>query len=156
MRKLPKTPGRYVLRGQVLEDGEERINLFDGRFDTGFKVTEFHIWGSNFSSSTAGDCMGKLATETGTSTGPTTFCDAEDNREIAWAGSGAAQDQLNFLASIVDPDNIVVDNLYVITLSYTASYPVNYMVVMEKYDIGLSVGVATKARSLAGDMNPDA
>lgn len=155
MRKLPRTPGRYVLRGQVLEAGEEKVNLFDGRFDTGFRVTEFYIWGSKFGSSTAGDCIGKLATESGTST-TDVFFNAEDNREIAWAGSGAAQDHVLNFSSIVDPDNVVVDNLFLVVMSYTATHPVNYLVVMEKYDIGLSTGVVTKARSLAGDMSPDA
>ena len=82
-----KKIGEYTARGQIDETSSENgapavINLFDGRFDTGYRVTEFYVWGSNAASSSNPDVSGKLATSKNVASG-TSFFDASDDREIA-------------------------------------------------------------------------
>ena len=103
----------------------KRIQLFDGRFDTGYKVKEFKIWALD------GECHATLMTEpeyTGR------MMDADDNSQIAWASSpSSGVGPLN--DGIVYLDNIVVEDLYIKGYATTASQPWNYMIVLEKLQI---------------------
>ena len=135
-----KKIGQYTVRGQLTETesvaGAHRITLFDGRFNTGYRITDFRIWSSGFGSSSAPDCVGKCATEPGLSTGTDTFMNAGDNREIAWAASAGSTDAgLGFAEEgVIDPDNMIIEDLYVYVRSAGTS-DVNYYISMEKYDI---------------------
>ena len=100
--------------------------------------------------SSAQDCSGKLATEiTYTSTaGLGSHWDWDDNREIAWCSTQ------NFTTSIregnfelVDPDNLVVEDLYVSLVSNAGPARVNYYIEMEKYDISDSQGALAMVRN---------
>jgi hypothetical protein len=151
-----KLVGQYTARGTLSEtDAVQRINLFDGRFDTGYKVVDFRIWGGDFQGSSQPDVIGKLATEPGLERTTATFMRAADNREIAWAASAGSTDGgLGFAeAGVIDPDNIIVEDLYVYVRGATNTSPVNYMVVMEKYDISLNVGAYSMVRNSGQDIN---
>ena len=133
--------GKYTAKGRTTEGESEsgtpcRINLFDGRFDTGYRVIEFQIWGSDYDSSTGPDCVGKLATDIGVTTAAADFMAADDNREIAWAGVAGSTDALNapdFRA--IDPDNLIVQDLYVFVRNANSdTSPVNYLIKLEKYE----------------------
>lgn len=136
-----KKIGEYTTRGKLNEDESEKephkIPLFDGRFDTAFRVTAFYIWPSTFSASTTSDIVGKLATQPGLNDGPVNFFDAEDNREIAWAGTGS--DSVDTWGQnqnmIIDTDNLVVEDLYVYVRGALDAADVCYMITMEKYEI---------------------
>ncbi|AXH78806.1 MAG: hypothetical protein [Circular genetic element sp.] len=124
----------YTTRGQVPDNTEKRIQLFDGRFDTAFRVVDFRVWGSDANASDS-DVASRLSTEElGVPTSPDIF-DASDNRQIGWASSemdtalGAGNWQ-----SIVDPDNLIVEDLF-IWANDSANDPINYMITLEKYDI---------------------
>jgi hypothetical protein len=130
MKKL----STYTTRGQVSDNTEKRIQLFDGRFDTAFRVVEFRVWGSDPNASNS-DVSSRLSTEAlGVPTSPDIF-DSSDNRQIAWAGSAmdAALAPGNW-QSIVDPDNLIVEDLF-IWANDAANDPINYMITLEKYDI---------------------
>jgi hypothetical protein len=138
-----KKIGEYTVRGQLTEDESEtapfgkRIILNDGQFDTGFRIVDFRIWASDYSSSSAPDVVGKLGTQAGLSPDPGDFMNAGDNREIAWAASAGSTDGgLGFGESgVVDPDNMVIEDLFIYVRGSVDSANVNYMVTMEKYDI---------------------
>lgn len=136
-----KKIGEYTVRGQLSENESEtapfgrRLTLFDGRFDTGYRVVEFRIWGSNWASSTGPDVIGKLATEEGLSADPGDFMNAEDNREIAWAGAPGGTDTGGSGFNVIDPDNMIIEDLYVYARGANDSADVNYLIRMEKYDI---------------------
>jgi hypothetical protein len=138
-----KKIGEYTVRGTMLavDDGSstpswKRITLFDGRFDTAYRVTRFVIAAEGASS--AQDCVGKLATEITytTTAGLGSHWDWDDNREIAWCSTQ------NFTTSIregnfelVDKDNLVVEDLFVSLVTNAGPNRVNYYIEMEKYDI---------------------
>ena len=152
-----KKIGEYTARGQIDETSSENgapatINLFDGRFDTGYRVTEFYVWGSNLGTSSNVDASGKLATSKNVASG-TQFFNANDDREIAW-GSSAGSTDTAFNAppgAIIDPENLIIEDLYVFVRAPNDTIPVNYLIVMEKYEFNEWKGALTMATDRQGD-----
>jgi hypothetical protein len=150
-----KKIGDYTVRGKLSETesvaGASRIQLFEGRFDTAFKVKEFYIWPSSVSAGTTGDLVGKLATESGLNNDGAGFFNAADSREIAWAGTSTSEVDAwsGPINALVDPDNLIVQDLFVYVRGILNAAPANYMVVMEKYDVGLTQGTYSMVRNSA-------
>lgn len=151
-----KFMGRYVFRGATNGDdnsnspsspNEFRIRLFDGRFDTGFVVREFHIWALD------SEAHGMVRTApfqdqgfAGTTTNR--LFNANDNLQIAWSshpGSGVGPMD----SYIVDPDNFTIEDLYVMCYAATDSQPINFMIVADKYDVTGSQGTAAMINNRA-------
>lgn len=116
---------RRSLRGQVAPGEVQRLIVDDGNYKHGFKVIEFHVFGPNL----AGNRDPTMSL--GLDYDVTSNWDARDNRQIAWAGmvcstgnSGGALDTF----SLVDPNHIVVTDLYVNNWSTDIG---NYLVVIE-------------------------
>jgi hypothetical protein len=158
-----KKIGEYTARGIVSEadtaaGNPQLITLFDGRFDTAFRVKEFYIWGSTFSGSVEPDVIAKLSkNDDGVFNSGANFMRADDDNQIAWATSAASADAggAPFAESIIDPDNMVVEDLYVYArgLSSVTTQAINYLIVMEKYEITDWQGALTMARDRAqGDL----
>ena len=150
-----KKIGEYTARGIVSETDTEagtpqKIPLFDGSFETGYRVVGFKVWGANYvSSSTNPDVIGKLSKNAIGSTGASNFMRADDDNQIAWATSASGLDGGGnpFAESIIDKDNLVVEDLYVyVRCTGTSSNPVNYLVEMEKYEISDWQGALSMAR----------
>ena len=156
-----KSLGKYTVRGQTREDEQEagrpqKIQLFDGRFDTGYKVIDFRIWSSNYSGSNNPDCIGKLATVDNLPGGPTSFMHADDVREIAWATSAGSTDGgLGFGEAIIDPENFIVEDLFVYVRSTLDDIPINYLVTMEKFDTTETKGALAMIRNNAQNVSGD-
>ena len=158
-----KKIGEYTARGIVTEENTEagtpqKIPLFDGRFDTGYRVVDFFIWGANYGSSTQPDCLGKLSKNDDGVTTQTNFMRADDGNQLAWAWFDASTDTgggFGEPSRIIDPDNMIVEDLYVYGRSNSGSTSsINYMVILEKYDITDWQGALTMARDRAqGDIS---
>ena len=154
-----KKIGEYTARGIVTEDdttagNPQRIPLFDGSFKTAYRVIEFHIWPGNINSSSNADVLGKLSKNDDGVTSNVNFWRADDDNQIAWAGANGGADLINIPMSIIDPDNLIVEDLFVygITAGSTTA-PINYLVVMEKYEITDWQGALAMARDRAqGDL----
>jgi len=131
-----KKIGTYTVRGQGLEaDGAIKIHLFDGRFDTGYRITKFTVWPQSVQDAYDHRACGKLGTTDDLETAAATFMNAQDNREIGWCGTGAgAIDSIIIEDGLIDPDNMVVEDLYVYFRS-NQNELTNYMITMDKYDI---------------------
>ena len=156
-----KKIGEYTARGTISEQDTEaglpeKIALFDGRFDTGYKVKEFYIWAVNYSGSSHPDCVGKLATNERASTASTEFMNANNNAEIAWAATAGSTDGgLGFAeGGVVDPDNLVVEDLYVYARHAGTTGPANYMVIMEKYEFNTWRGALAMSAERQGNVEP--
>ncbi len=150
-----KLLGTYTARGIVTEEETEagtpqRVFLRDGSNETAYRITRFYIWGSNFaSSSTNPDVIGKLSKNDVGVTSAANFFRADDDNQIAWAVSAAGLDGggAPFAETIIDPENLVVDDLYVYArCTGTNTNPVNYMIEMEKYEIDGWRGTLEMAR----------
>lgn len=153
MKKI--SGGERTIRGKVEITSNstgftERIHLFDGSFATGFRVTRFVV-GVNGANAGA-DCIGKLSTMSPSD--PTdAFWDWSENSEIGWAaftmdatvtpGEGWATNN-----SLVDRENMVIEDLYITVRSRDISDPyVYYYIEMEKYDLSESMGAVTMVRN---------
>lgn len=149
MKKL----GEYTVRGSIQGNGAlntalpvEKIDLFDGRFDTAYKVIEFKILTMDAES------YGILSTEDIGITGGILVRaqDAGDNRQIAWSSSPSNSYDGD---EYVDTDNLVVEDLFV-NLASTAvvSAKVSYAIKMEKYEITSWQGALAMVRSKSQDV----
>jgi len=138
-----KKIGTYTVRGRGFEvddagQGPIRIPLFDGRFDTGYRVTSFQVWSGSVQDSYDQRNAAKLGTTADLEQSAALFFDASDQREIAWAGQGDGSiDEMGPVTSIIDPDNMVVEDLFVYLRlnQQTGAEQLNYIITMDKYDI---------------------
>ena len=150
-----KKIGEYTARGSVSEDLTEqglpdKITLFDGRFDTAYRVVDFKIWTSNVLAGTA--AAAKLSTSGTSSTARADFFQADATDQLAWAVTEMTTDggtSGGFADAIIDRDNMVIEDLYVYVRCETHETPINYMITMEKYEITDWKGALTMARDRA-------
>jgi len=125
-----KKIGDYTIRGRVDVNTTERITLFDGKFDTGYRITSIVIGPDspygNF------DVFLTAKTEDDGLAGES--WNWEDNRQIGWAswvsdGVGTA----NTDQGIVDPDNLIIEDLFLSAGANQGTGGTNYLITMEKY-----------------------
>ena len=141
-----KKIGDHTVRGSGVDNAVTRIKLFDGRFDTAYRVTKFVVAGVDLTSTTQTDVNGCLGT---TEDAPGASWNFGDNRQIGWAslrGIEAASVGDDF--SLIDRDNLVVEDLFVY-VNGNASALVNYYIELEKYDISDWQGALAMVRNNA-------
>ena len=147
-----KKVGTYTARGVVSEDdtaagNPQRVFLYDGTNKTAYKVTKFEIWGATWSNNSSPDVVGKLSKNPIGVTAGTNFMRADDDNQIAWAGSAGSNDALFDAVNIIDRENLVVEDLYVyVRTTGTTSDMINYLIEMEKYEIDGWRGTLEMAR----------
>jgi hypothetical protein len=137
-----------TMRGKVpINTQNDRLTLFDGRFDTGFRVVSFDI-SADVPVATY-EIMAKLRTAQGASFTGATW-DWSNNEEIAWAQwGGPSSNQINYL-SFVDADNLVVEDLFIEVYTTSGDIgPVNYMITLQKYDFPDWTGALAMVRNNA-------
>ena len=150
-----KKIGIYTARGIVSENDTgagtpQKIPLFDGSFKTAYRVVEFKIWASTFAGASDADVIGKLSKNAIGVTAVNDFFRADDDNQVAWAGSEGDTDSWRTATAIVDPDNLIVEDLYVYVRGRgSADYAVNYLITMEKYEISDWQGALAMARDKA-------
>ena len=136
-----KKIGEYTAKGQVLATtgGSDpyKIELFDGKFNTGYRVTKFDICTDSpiFDNS---EFTAVLKTEPQTGAN----FNWQKNTEVAWS---FMEDTL-YNKTFVDPDNFIVEDLFIVCRAGTES-PLNYMIHMEKYETTDSRGALAMVRN---------
>ncbi len=151
-----KKIGDYTIRGSVTTDREaHRLILFDGKFDTGYKVTSMTIFPSDLDDGTFRSVSVKLASdELNLTVSPAETFNCDSNSEIAWAqfqyDNSPASNPYYFGPSVfLDPDNFTIEDLYLYPSenSADASIKVNYIITLEKYDVTDWKGALTMVRN---------
>lgn len=144
--------GTKIVMGTVAANSyntiRNKIQLFDGKFTTGFKVVEFSI--VPVSVTEALEVQGILATEPRAASGPRIF-DAwhwDDVTEIAWSAWNVpnAVNGVGFHEYLRD-DNMIIQDLWVSVYGNDSSLGYNYKVVLEKYDLSAWDGAASMVRN---------
>jgi hypothetical protein len=128
--------GEYTMRGNGPDRTTVRLSLFDGSFKTAYKVVEFTCFTEDPLSS-GKDVAGVLKTEGVHGASITIpFWDAHDATQIGWSSQGvkAAADTVTPF-SLIDPDNLIVEDLYFTGVCGSDGKPINYLIRLEKYDI---------------------
>ncbi len=144
---MAKLVGEYTCRGIMdTENVFNRIILFDGRFDTAYKLVEFKIMPRD-TKTAANDVAGKVVTDD-TAAPDGAIWNWDDNREIAWAST---ETRVSFGPSFsnvtIDPDNLIVEDCYVSYGHVATDSPVNYFLRFEKYDISEYRGALAMVRN---------
>ena len=144
-----KKIGEYTVRGQIntsLTD-MDRITLFDGRFDTGYRVVKMQVCQYDRVSNATEAASIKLSTDS--TNNDNRYWNFQDNVEIAWAicTSDANSSTATSPDPIIDPDNMIVEDLFIGGYSYTDTEEINYIITLEKYDISDWQGALAMVRN---------
>tara|TARA_R100001244_G_C5164357_1_gene131291 strand:+ start:294 stop:731 length:438 start_codon:yes stop_codon:yes gene_type:complete len=142
-----KKIGQYTARGQIANQTTKRITLFDGRFDTGYKVVSFKVFPDE-PYTAAADVVGVLATEEAAATDD---WDLNDQRQIAWSSVDIRTGGFAAGGGDVDPDNFIVEDLYFHGKNGDGG-AINYLIVMEKYETSEWMGALAMVRNSAQDI----
>lgn len=131
-----KKIGTYTAMGQFTCGTTlvERLQLFDGKFDTGFRIRSFECELENRTSTSTFTVSAKLATEPGISL---ETWDWGDSREVAWVVTSADANSISTdNKEYIDEDNMIVEDLYLGGYCQgSGSAVVNYKIKLDKYDI---------------------
>ena len=146
-----KKIGEYTMRGRIPEGEEFRIQLFDGKFTTAYKVVDLKICSSDIGSS-GDNCSARLSTESiGQMPGSgESMIDFSDNRQIGWAAVNGATNGFENQEAIIDPDNLIVEDLF-ISGQHASTHPINYIIYLEKYEISDWQGALAMVRNSGQD-----
>ena len=144
-----KKIGTHTIKGQLTSDSNamEELQLFDGRFDTGYRVTFFEVSIRDRDNNNTVVTSAKLSTE---DVGNNQKWFWSDNREIAWASAAADANGLNTQSAetIIDEDNLIVQDLFFGAVA-NSSCTVNYIIKLDKYDITDWQGALAMVRNKA-------
>jgi len=114
---------RHTLRGRVAAQETKRLIVDDGQLNVGHRVVEFVVWATGIDSSEDPECI------LGKSSDMNNEWDASDNRQIGWAGQTTSSTSRIMGFNLLDPDNIVIQDLFIYNRADTE--PANYLVVVE-------------------------
>lgn len=126
---------RRYISGSIVFDStgteRRRIQLFDGRFDTGYVIKRFVI--APDEPTIGQELTGKLTTDDANP--PIKTWDWGDNVEIGWATWGTPIASRHSDFSHVRPDNMVIQDLYVELATVAYAGRMNYFIEMEYMSI---------------------
>ena len=130
----------YTSRGRILAGEVERLVLFDGKYDTAFRIKSFVI-APNDIITTENVYMKVLTEETTHSTGwrwnrPT---------EVAWAEYNGAS-SLGENLSVIDHDALIVEDLFLDATGDSGEF-INYMITLEKVEMSEWMGALAMVRN---------
>ena len=117
---------RHTLRGTIDSSEVRRLIIDDGNFAQGHKVVSFEIFPVDMTSG-SNDVSGVLSIDYD---GARQEWLAEDSRQIGWSSTTmSTSNSVNNKTDIIDPDHIVIRDLYV--TAYSNSGRINYLVIVE-------------------------
>lgn len=123
-----------TLRGRVDPSVATRLIVEDGNLNHGFIVREFYVFPENPASGGNDSVYGTLSLD---QDGSSTRWLADDNRQIGWAST--VQDETGFGArspsSIIDPDHVVIRDLWFMGARASGTDGINYIVHLEPVTI---------------------
>ncbi len=149
-----KKIGSYTTRGILPTSDSDafKIQLFDGRFDTGYRITKFDIAIANRDNASTVIASAKLMTEPDNNN---LFWNWAKPTQIAWAScSWDGNDRYAVVKeNYIDPDNMIVEDLYIGMHAYAdEGKDVNYIIEMDKYEMTDWKGALAMVRNASQDV----
>jgi len=134
-----------TMRGQVAEglSGIE-LNLFDGDYSTGYKILEFYISPDNVTGSN--EIMAVLSTNPATTASTWNWSDVQ---QVAWASWGISSAASGGDFTLVDFDNMIIENIYLSSTSTVSLSNMNYYMTLQKYKISAWDGALNMVTNLS-------
>mgnify|MGYP006908263610 CR=1 FL=1 len=147
-----KVIGEYTCRGTITPSltDPHKITLFDGRFDTGYRIKKFVVAPYDMDNTNIRTYVGKVATATGLDPREWNWA---DQREIAWSYFALDANNASNPNSFeqVDMNQIIVEDVYVYAdePGGATSQFTNYYIEFEKVEITDWQGALTMAKDKA-------
>jgi len=136
----------YTARGKVLAGEVDRLTLFDGKFDTGYRIIDFHIAPQDII--TTENVQMKIMTKEETHN---TGWYWSKNTEVGWASYKGAS-SLDTYYSKWDKDALIIEDLFLDATGDSGEY-VNYMITLEKVKTSDWMGALTMVRNSSQDID---
>jgi hypothetical protein len=147
MPKHTKIGDVLTMKGTIAQNvnGHE-LQLFDGRYDTGYKILSFVI--APKTPTAAQEWMSTLSTsKTVTSISQWDFANVQQIGWASWGIPGAAAGE-DF--KLIDRDNLIIENLFISTYQSTGdASELNYYVLLQKYKINTWDGALNMVTNLS-------
>jgi len=118
---------RRSLRGLLTNTNIKQLVVDDGQLTQGYVIEEFYVWVDGTGADGVYAVLGK---EYDMRPGG----DASDSRQIAWAGNGwgSGGTPTGSSFSVIDPDHVVLRDLYIQNIS---NDPCNYLIVLRQKEL---------------------
>ena len=145
--KMRKKGGNKVVMGQLdtgtYNGSKNRIQLFDGKFTTGYRIVEFRV--APKSPASTAEYLAKVSTEPKSNISEFNWDDVE---EVAWATVMVPLGYGNGEQSNIRNENMAIQDLYISAYTTSGStLQLNYELVLEKYEFDAWDGAATLVRN---------
>lgn len=121
-----------TLRGRITANSVKQLIQADGMLNHGYRVLSFYAWPSNVAN------FADWWVSLGLDADMDQNMNAEDNRQIGWtwAGNFSPTNAVNNAPAILDPDHIVIEDLWMrSTNSGAEPVGLNYLVVVERVSL---------------------
>lgn len=119
---------RRTLRGIADSGITKQLIVDDGRLNHGYRVIRFEVFPVDVTAGSS-DCSGVLALDYD---GVTQFWRADDNRQIGWSSTTMSTTfSVNNKTDIIDPDHIVLQDLWILAYTGGADGRINYLIEIE-------------------------
>lgn len=136
-----KKVGTYTIKGKLSGSSQEMIHLFDGKFTTGYKIVKFQAMAQDPANQ---DGMLSLFSQLQVPfVAPGSTQDFSNNSWIASAFSLINWNNGGNIESVIDPDNLIIEDLYVTS----SGFAMNYLITMEKYEFDEARGALAMVRN---------
>ena len=140
--------GTRVLTGQIPASSyggtANKIQLFDGKFTTGYRIVDFKI--ASLYPLNAGEWISKISTEPKSTIAEWHW---DDVQEIAWAKVDQAALFTGSQMSIIRPDNMIIEDLWVTAYSTSESNVLNYEITLEQFEFPAWDGAGVMVQNLS-------
>lgn len=143
---MKKAGKLLTMRGQVNGSiNAHKLQIFDGMYTTGYRVVEFYISPDNPANDN--NIIAKLHTDKNSTSNDK--WNWNDNREVAWHSWGVPRGLAGGDFFLIDEENMVIEDLYLSAKdSSDPTGPINYYVVMQKYEFPAWVGAGFLVENL--------
>jgi len=140
--------GRRVLTGQIstgtYSGFENRIQLFDGKYTTGYRVVSFRI-APKVPSATY-EITAKLSTEPKSTISQWHW---QDVQEVAWAAWNITNSSSDLEYQNIREENMIIEDLWIGMYYSAEAIDVNYEIILEKYNLSDWDGAGVIVNNLA-------
>ena len=134
--------GTKIIRGQMAVNTiNERIQLFDGRFTTGFKIRRFDIYPKLPLNNEEFAFI--LSTQEVANINNNEF---QDVTQIGWAVLDYNNQHKGY-GVVLDPEAVIIEDLYITNRGSTDDTFCNYILELEKYEFTAWDGAASMVRN---------
>ena len=134
--------GRRIITGQTTTGTRHKIQLFDGLFTTGYRITKVRI-APDFPSS-GEEFVGRLDTKDGGSFGDWNWGDIE---QVAWFTWGVPLPSRFSTYELIREESIIIEDLFLVVYTTAEAGLINYYIELEKYEFPAWDGAANLVRN---------